>query len=129
MHIDHVALWTRDLEALRAFYEQYFGAQAGAKYANPRTGFASYFLRFEGGARLEIMQMDGIPDSRDDPLAQHTGLIHLAIGVGSEAAVDALSERLRVDGVRVIGEPRRTVDGYYESVVLDPDGNRIEITV
>jgi lactoylglutathione lyase len=43
--------------------------------------------------------------------------------------VDTLTERLRADGYRVVGEPRTTGDGYYESVVLDLDGNRIEITV
>lgn len=129
MQIEHVALWTHDLERLRAFYETYFGASAGAKYHNPAHQFESYFLSFASGARLELMQMAGVPASRDDKLAQFTGYIHLAIATGSTEAVDALTARLRADGYPVLDGPRWTGDGYYESVVQDPDGNRIEITV
>jgi len=129
MHIEHIAIWTHDLERLRAFYERYFEAGAGAKYANPQHGFESYFLTFASGARLEIMQMPGIPPLGIDPLRQATGYIHLAVATGSEGAVDALTGRLRTEGHRVLDGPRRTGDGYYESVVLDPDGNRVEITV
>ena len=129
MHIEHVAIWTHDLDRLVEFYTAYLGGAAGPRYHNPRTGFASIFVRFASGARLEIMHMAGIPANANDPEAQATGLIHLAFSVGSRAAVDALTERLAADGQRVIGQPRITGDGYYESVVLDPDGNRIEITV
>jgi lactoylglutathione lyase len=129
VRIEHVAVWTRDLERLRTFYERYLGARSGERYENTATGFASYFLELDSAPRIELMQMPSIPTSRDDPLAQFTGLIHVAVSVGSEAAVDELTERLRADGHRVVGEPRRTGDGYYESVVLDPDGNRIELTV
>jgi lactoylglutathione lyase len=128
MYIEHLAPWVRDLERMRAFYETYFSATANAKYTNPTKGFSSYFLSFPGGGpRLEIMQMPGIPDSRNDAFAQFTGLIHFAISVGSEAAVDALTEQLRTDGFPILGEPRRTGDGYYESVVLDPEENRVEV--
>jgi lactoylglutathione lyase len=130
MKIEHLALWVRDLDRMRAFYETYFGATANDKYTNPNKGFSSYFLSFPGGGpRLELMQMPGIPDSQNDPYAQFSGLIHFALSVGSEEAVNALTERLRTDGFSVVGEPRRTGDGYYESVVLDPEGNRLEITV
>jgi lactoylglutathione lyase len=129
MSIEHIAIWVRDLEGMRAFYQTYFGAMPNDKYTNARKGFSSYFLSFpDGGPRLELMQMPGIPDSQNDPLVQFTGLIHLAISVGSEANVDALTERLRADGYTIAGEPRRTGDGYYESVVLDPELNRLEIT-
>ncbi len=128
MSIEHLALWVRDLERMRAFYETYFGATANPKYTNTAKGFSSYFLRFpDGGPRLEIMQMPGIPDSLNDAYAQFAGLIHFALSVGSETGVDALTEQLRTDGFPIIGEPRRTGDGYYESVVLDPELNRIEI--
>ncbi|HJW12508.1 MAG TPA: VOC family protein [Albitalea sp.] len=127
MKLEHAALWTPDLERSRAFYERYFGGRAGARYANPRTGFASYFLSFDGGSRLELMQMDGIVPRPHEPAVQQMGLVHLAFDAGSTARVDALTERLRAEGHAVIGEARRTGDGYYESTVLDPDGNRIEI--
>jgi lactoylglutathione lyase len=128
VRIEHAALWTRDLEKLKDFYAAYFGGAPGERYANPRTGFSSYFLAFEGGARLEIMQMPGVAEVRGDVQAQHLGLAHIAFATGSREAVDALTGRLRADGFRVVSEPRTTGDGYYESCVLDPDGNRVEIT-
>ena len=129
MFIEHLALWVRDLERMRTFYETYFGATANAKYVNPTKGFSSYFLSFPGGgSRLELMQMPGIPDSKNDAFAQFSGLIHFAVSIGSKTAVDALTEQLRADEYVIVGEPRRTGDGYYESVVLDPEQNRIEIT-
>ncbi len=129
MHIDHLALWVRDLERMRAFYETYFNVTANEKYINKNKGFSSYFLTFpDGGARLEIMHMQGIPDTKNDVLTEFSGFIHFAVSIGSEAAVDALTNQLRADKFVIVGEPRRTGDGYYESVVLDPEGNRIEIT-
>ena len=129
MHIDHIALWVRDLERVRTFYETYFWATANEKYTNVRKEFSSYFLTFpDGGSRLEIMQMPGIPDTKNEALVQFTGLIHFAISVGSKDAVDALTQRLKSDGYIIVGEPRHTGDGYYESVILDPEENRIEIT-
>jgi lactoylglutathione lyase len=129
LRIEHIALWTRDLERVRAFYERYFGAVSGPMYTDEARGFSSYFISFADGARLELMAMPSIPDSRDDSLIQHTGYIHIAISVGTEDEVWGLTERLRNGGYRIVGEPRKTGDGYFESTVLDPDGNRIEITV
>jgi lactoylglutathione lyase len=129
MKIEHIAIWTFDLERLRQFYEKYFMAVAGEKYINQKKEFQSYFLSFENGARLEIMQMPGVVPAPGTASAQRAGLIHIAISVGTQSAVDILTERLRQDSYNVIGEPRWTGDGYYESVVLDPDGNHIEITI
>jgi lactoylglutathione lyase len=128
MHIDHIAFWTPDLERFTAFYRAYFGAEAGAIYTNPAKGFRSCFLSFPGGARIEAMQTSTLSPVTAEPGAQRMGLTHLALAVGSEEQVDALTQRLRADGYAVLDGPRRTGDGYYESVVLDPDGNRIEIT-
>ena len=128
MKIEHVAIYTRDLEALRSFYTKYFKATSNELYVNSRKGFSSYFLSFSGGARLELMQMESIPDSRNDPIAQSTGINHIAFALGARSAVDLMSERLREDGFRILDGPRRTGDGYYECAFLDPDGNRIEIT-
>ena len=127
MRIEHIALWTRDVERLRAFYVRYFGATAGARYENQRKQFQSYFLSFEDGARMELMHSPRV--GGQDAGEERLGYAHLAISLGSEAAVEALTGRLRADGYAVIDGPRRTGDGYYESVVLDPDGNRIELTV
>jgi lactoylglutathione lyase len=129
VRIEHAAIWTGDLERLRAFYERYLGARAGELYENPANGFSSYFLTFDGGARLELMSMAAIPATRDDPFAQATGYAHLAFALGSEAAVDELTRALQADGYRVVDGPRRTGDGYYEAAILDPDANRIELTV
>lgn len=129
MKIEHLALWTYDIEQLKKFYVDYFNAEAGQKYVNPKKEFQSYFLSFESGPRLEIMQMPGIVSSANNAAQQSIGLIHFAMSVGSPATVDEFTERLRNDGYNVIGEPRWTGDGYYESIVLDPDGNRIEITI
>jgi lactoylglutathione lyase len=127
MRIDHIAVWTSNLEGLKSFYIRYFDASASAIYYNHSKGFSSYFLDFGGECRLEIMEMATIPKSKNDPVKQFTGLIHFAIKTGSKPDVDKITERLRADGYKIISEPRTTGDGYYESVVLDPDGNRVEI--
>lgn len=126
--IEHIAIRTPDLKRSRRFYEKYFDAKAGPVYHNPDKNFSSYFLEFETGARLELMhQPAGNPSVKVDQ-ENPRGYAHLAISVGSEEAVNNLTEKLRTDGYRVKGEPRRTGDGYWESVVLDPDENLLEIT-
>src|SRR5690349_13092648 len=129
MKIEHLAIWVRDIEKLRSFYETYFKARAGEKYVNPQKNFESYFLSFDTGPRLELMKMPSIPQNQNDIHQQYLGIIHFAISVGTKESVDALTDRLRNDGYEIVGEPRTTGDGYYESVILDPEGNRIEITV
>ena len=129
MRIEHVAIWSKEIEILKQFYESHFGATSNTKYTNKTGEFESYFLSFDSGARLELMRMSSIPETSNDPNKQFTWLIHLAISVGSEEKVDELTNDLKKAGHEIIGDPRRTGDGYYESVVLDPEGNRIEITV
>lgn len=129
MSIEHLAIWVTDLEKMRHFYETYFDASSNEKYVNHQKGFSSYFLSFESGCRLEIMHMASIPPNRNQVGSQSLGLIHFAISTGSKEKVDQLTEQLRKDGYQVVGEPRTTGDGYYESVVFDPENNRIEITV
>jgi len=127
MRIEHVALWTRDIERLRAFYERYLGAAANGRYESHRTpGFASYFLTFpDGGARLELMQLPSLGTLAQAPAP---GYAHIAVSVGSLEAVDALVERMAQAGVNIRSGARLTGDGYYEAVVDDPDGNPVEIT-
>lgn len=129
MKIEHIAIWVKDLEKMRTFYERYFQGKAGQLYHNPKKQFYSYFLSFETGSRLELMYRPDIPNNINDLMKQYIGLIHFAISVGSKDKVDSLTEILRQDGFKIVGNPRTTGDGYYESVVLDPEGNRIEITV
>lgn len=128
MKIEHVALWTEDIDRLAEFYIKYFGARQGDRYRNPSKGFESCFLRFDGGARIEIMRTTTLAPIALPPGAQRIGLTHMALAIGSESAVDELTHRIGGDGFAVLDGPRRTGDGYYESVVLDPDGNRVEIT-
>jgi lactoylglutathione lyase len=130
MKLEHVALWSGDIERLCAFYQMYFGAQANTKYLNEEKQFESYFLTFSSGARLEIMQRPDIHSvGRERADEEFFGYAHVAFSAGSERAVDELTTRLAADGFEHLDGPRRTGDGYYESVILDPDGNRIEITV
>ena len=126
LQIEHIGVWTADLDRLRLFYVEHFRATPGDKYENPAKGFESYFLSFGGGARVEIMASKTV--NGEVPAAVCPGYAHLALSVDSESEVDALTERLRSSGVLVVDGPRHTGDGGYESVVLDPDGNRIEIT-
>ncbi len=127
MKIEHVALWTQNLERMRDFYVEFFNGKSNEKYTNPKKGFESYFITFDSGARLEIMRQAAIPANRNDVDEQYIGLIHVAMSVGSREGVDELTNELRAAGYRVVSEPRETGDGYYESCVMDPDGNRIEI--
>jgi lactoylglutathione lyase len=124
LSIEHIALWTRDIERSRAFYEQHFAAKAGERYVSKRQPLISYFLDFGGGARLEIMTSPEISDQPDD---RHVGLAHFALRIGSREAVNQMVEKLRMAHVAIAGEPRMTGDGYYEAVVHDPDGNIIEL--
>lgn len=129
MRIEHLAIWVNDLEKQKSFFEKYFGASAGEKYFNPRKNFQSYFLSFETGCRLELMHKPEVPENKNDSSLQNLGLIHFAVSVGSVEKVNELTSRLREDGFQILDGPRTTGDGYYESVVLDSENNRIEITV
>ena len=129
MKIEHVAVWVDDPEKMRLFYQAYFDASCGNRYSNSKKGFTSYFLTFgDDKTRIELMSSAG---TGDGPARRGfmKGLAHLAISVGSREKVDSLTERLRSDNYTIESEPRTTGDGYYESVVLDPEGNRLEITV
>lgn len=127
MHIEHIALYVNDLQAARDFFVRYFGAVSNDGYHNPRTDFRSYFLTFDGGARLELMTRPHM----DDPAktSSRTGYAHIAFSLGSKEAVDSLTARLKSDGYAVESGPRTTGDGYYESCICALEDNRIELTV
>jgi lactoylglutathione lyase len=127
LRIEHVAFWTEDLERLAQFYSQYFGATVGPKYVNAAKGFESRFLSFAGGARIEVMKTSALHPQKIERGAQRMGLAHVAISVGSRQRVEKLTRDLESHGYEIVDGPRQTGDGYFESVVLDPDGNRIEI--
>ncbi len=128
MRIDHIALFCKDLEQMREFFIEHFGAVSNEQYHNPRTGLRTYILTFpDGGARLELMQR---PDTVDtDPSKPNIGFVHVSFAVGSKEAVDAKTIALRDAGYQVMSGPRITGDGYYESCILGPEGVQIEITI
>ena len=118
MRIEHIALYVNDLEEARKFFIKYLGAKSNDGYHNLKTNFRSYFLSFDDGARLELMNKPEMPDQPKN-LAR-TGYAHIAFSVGGKE---------KVDGYDVISGPRITGDGYYESCIVVIEGNQIEITV
>lgn len=127
MYIEHIAMYVNDLEKTREFFVKYFNATSNEGYYNEKTGFRSFFLSFDEGARLEIMNRPQVQDI--DNTSSHLGYIHIAFSLGSKLAVDELTERLRQEGYVVVSGPRTTGDGYYESCIIGIEGNQIEITV
>jgi lactoylglutathione lyase len=132
MILEHVAIWTHRLEELKDFYVKYFKAAPNEKYISKnefKAQFESYFLSFGSTARLELMQMGTVLQGDNAAGNETTGITHIAFSVDTRKEVDELASRLKQDGHTLVGEPRFTGDGYYEACVLDPDGNRVEITV
>lgn len=126
MKIDHIAMYVCDLEGMKEFFIRFFGARSNEMYHNPRTGLRSYFLSFGDGVRLEIMNRPDVTASDKDLCRQ--GYIHLSFSVGGKENVDRLTGMLSDHGYKVLSGPRTTGDGYYESCILGPEGNQIEIT-
>ncbi|MDK2865711.1 MAG: lactoylglutathione lyase [Clostridiales bacterium] len=132
MLIGHIGLWVRDLEAMKTFYCRYFEAITNEGYYNRTRGFRSYFLSFESGAKLELMSLESMLETALETTfetngMQRYGLAHLAFEVPTKSHVEALTSRLIADGYRCTSMPRMTGDGYYESVVVDPEGNAVEL--
>ena len=127
MRIEHIAMYVNDLQKAKEFFKKYFNAISNEGYHNKTTDFRSYFLSFDDGARLEIMNKPQMMD--DEKGINRTGFVHIAFSLGSKDAVDALTEKIRNDGYNVISGPRTTGDGYYESCIIGIEGNQIEITV
>jgi lactoylglutathione lyase len=128
MKIDHIAIWAENIELLRQFYIKYFGVTSGDKYVNEKKRYTSYFLSFgEDKTRIELMHIPDNLSGLDQPSLMK-GLAHFAISVGGKDNVDKLTEQLRKDEYTIAGEPRITGDGYYESVIVDPEGNYVELT-
>lgn len=127
MKIEHAAMYVHNLEAARDFFVNYLDGKANDGYHNKTTGFRSYFISFDGGARLEIMNKPQLDDAEKS--ANRTGYAHLAFSAGNKDAVDKLTERLKKDGFEVLNGPRTTGDGYYESCIIGIENNLIEITV
>ena len=126
MKIEHIAMYVNDLESARDFFVTYLGGKSNDGYHNKTTGFRSYFISFDDGARLEIMNKPGMADVEKG--LNRTGYIHIAFSAGSKERVDDLTEELRSAGYKVVSGPRTTGDGYYESCIIAIEGNQIEIT-
>ncbi|MBP5454173.1 MAG: VOC family protein [Lachnospiraceae bacterium] len=127
MRIEHIAMYVNDLEVARDFFVKYFNGKSNDGYHNTKTGFRSYFVSFDDGARLEIMNKPEMEDP--EKTLNRTGFIHIAFSVGSKERVDELTDTLRADGYQVVSGPRTTGDGYYESCVVTIEGNQVEITI
>ena len=127
MKIEHVAMYVNDLEKARDFFIKYLGGVSNDGYHNTKTGFKSYFISFDDGSRLELMNKPEMTD--DEKVLARTGYIHIAFSLGSKDAVDELTERLKFNGYEVVSGPRTTGDGYYESCIIGIEGNQIELTV
>lgn len=128
MKIEHIAIWVDDLERMKAFYLKFFDLESNTKYTNPKKGFSSYFLSFPSGARLELMSKTDVMLNHDSDNL-NTGLAHFAISVGSKERVDSITKLIENSGYEIVGAPRTTGEGYYESIIADPEGNLIELTV
>lgn len=130
MKIEHIAIWVKDIDKVCEFYRKYFGGNIQPLYHNPTKQFTSRFVTFEDGTRLEVMNNPNVGTLTESMFhVEHLGIAHISFSVGSKEKVDLLTKEMSADGVTIVGEPRTTGDGYYESVVLDPEGNRIEITI
>lgn len=128
MKIEHIAIWTTDLEEMKDFYIKYFNMSSNEKYCNEKKKFSSYFLSFTNGPRIELMHRPDVAQAIKE-INPKIGFAHFAVSVGSHEKVDKLTALIRDDGFKIVGEPRTTGDGYYESVIEDPEGNFIEITI
>ena len=126
MKIEHIAMYVNNLETARDFFVKYLGGKSNDGYHNVNTDFRSFFISFNDGARLELMNKPGLVDSEKQ--LTRTGYIHIAFSVGSKEKVDELTDRLKNDGFEVVSGPRTTGDGYYESCIVAIEGNQIEIT-
>lgn len=127
MKIEHIAMYVNDLEEARDFFIKYLGGISNDGYHNAKTGFRSYFISFEDGARLEIMNKPDLADPKKE--LNRTGYAHIAFSLGNKEAVDSLTSRLKDDGYEIASGPRTTGDGYYESCIVAIEGNQIELTV
>lgn len=121
MKIEHIAIWTKQLDEVKDFYQTHFNADANQKYVNNKKGFSSYFLNFDSGARLELMH--------SQEKEYHNGNTHIAFSLGSKAKVDAFYAYAQTQQIKIIAPPRTTGDGYYELLIADPENNFIELTV
>lgn len=124
MFVEHIGIWTKDLEKMKEFYCKYFNGISNEKYTNKLKEFESYFISFKSGARIELMRKKYIDKRYEE---EFLGLSHIGFKMKNKEEVNELTDILKKDGYKIIGEPRITGDGYYESVILDPEGNKIEL--
>jgi lactoylglutathione lyase len=125
--IEHIALVTNDLERLCDFYRQ-LGAVISPLATDQDIGPRSCVLDF-CGVRVEAFELPGSGEAAAGE-GRSPGVLHLGFALESADAVDELSALIAAAGHRVLEPPHRAGDpGRYESVVVDPDGNRIKLTV
>lgn len=125
--IDHIALATDDLAGLCGFYRS-LGGIASPTSTDPDTGARRCVLDF-CGVRLELFERPTRGECATGN-GQGPALLHFGFALGSADAVDQLTGVVAAAGHPILEPPQRVGgSGNYESVVVDPDGNRLKLTV
>lgn len=127
MEIGHIAIFVKDLETVKCFFERFFRGKSNNQYHNSHTGLRTYFLSFEGKCSLELMYRPDVIEAIV-PI-NHLGYAHIAFSVGDKNEVEKLTKELSDEGYKVLSGPRVTGDGFYESCILGPENIMIEITI
>ncbi|AIA48781.1 glyoxalase/bleomycin resistance protein/dioxygenase [Serratia sp. FS14] len=131
--LHHFAWRCRDAEETRRFYEDLLGLPLVHVIRNdhvPSTGeycpYVHIFFRMNDGSHIAFFDLGD--DTAALPSANTPAWVnHIALRVGSRAALDAMHRRLEKSGVEVLGVTDH--DGYLESIYFfDPNGFRLELT-
>ena len=125
MKIAYVSMYVNNLDEMKDFFVKYFKATVNDKYENFQTGYTYCYLKFDEGSRLSLVSG---PNVVDRPKEIFKGLNRFAIAVNSKEEVQTITDQLANDGYQIVNGFRMNGYGEYESRILDPEGNEIEIT-
>ncbi|MDF3414292.1 glyoxalase/bleomycin resistance/dioxygenase family protein [Sulfitobacter sp. M57] len=116
--VDYTVVITRDLAAMRDFYEGVLG------FVLDRALSDGWFEYRVGGTVLALC-LPGFTVS-DQPVPQGTAALQLAFRV-PVPIVDACAAELRAKGIAILSPPTDREFGHRTLFFRDPDGNLIEI--
>ena len=126
MKIAYVSMYVNDLDKMKDFFVKYFKATVNDKYENFQKGYIYCYLKFDEGSRLSLVSGPNIVEPQEQALVR--GLNRFAIAVNSKEEVKSITDQLEKDGYQVVNGFRMNGYGEYESRILDPEGNELEIT-